>query len=82
MSQINGSYGEAPALTLSLHSGEHTSDDLRKIRSIVAEHCGDTPLHLRVTGNAGQGVHLVASEKFRVKDSELLRGKLGFWLDH
>jgi DNA polymerase-3 subunit alpha len=82
--QLNGSASRAGegALTLSLRSGEHSSDDLCKIRSIVAEHCGGTPLHLRVTGNDGQGVHLVASEKFRVKDSELLRRQLESWLDH
>jgi DNA polymerase-3 subunit alpha len=83
--QVNGSsagHAGVAALTLRLRSGEHTSDDLCKIRLIVAEHCGDTPLHLRVTGNNGQGVHLVASEKFKVKDSESLRGQLASWLDH
>jgi DNA polymerase-3 subunit alpha len=82
--QVNGSIaGRAgvPALTLSLRSGEHTSDDLCKIRLIVAEHGGEAPLHLRITGSNGQGVHLVAAEKFKVKDSESLRGQLANWID-
>ena len=78
--ELNGSSDGLPALILSLRSGEHTADDLCKIRLIVAEHGGETPLHLRVTGSNGKGVHLLAAEKFKVKDSELLRGQLASWI--
>jgi len=78
--ELNGSSAGLPALILSLRSGEHTADDLCKIRLIVTKHGGETPLHLRVTGSNGKGVHLVAAEKFKVKDSELLRRQLSSWI--
>ncbi|MED5586744.1 MAG: DNA polymerase III subunit alpha [Verrucomicrobiota bacterium] len=77
--EANGT-GSALPLIVSLRSGEHNLNDLRKIRSIVAEHSGETPLHLRVISRNGKGVNMVAAEKFKVKDCEALRGQLGNWI--
>ena len=80
--KINGSGLDTAELILSLRSGEHTLEDLRKIRSIVSENSGETPLHFQVTSRNGKGVHLVAAEKYKVKDCESLRGQLAYWINN
>ncbi len=77
----SGGGGTPVALVLHLRSGEHSAADLREIRSILAEHRGDVPVHLRVTGNSGRQAKLVVGPRYRVDAGPALRDELAPWLD-
>ncbi len=79
--RTNGNGHHAPdALVLTLRSAQTTTEDLHRIREIVAAQPGDTPLRLHIRTPAGQTANLAASRRFSVHLDEALREKLARWL--
>ncbi len=74
------SHSNGTTLVLHLRSDEHSSADLRLIRSILTEHRGDTPVQIQITSPSGRRAKLRVDSRYHVSASPDLQRELAPWI--
>lgn len=67
------------AVQIGLWLSRHGGEDLEKIRSILAEHPGNTPVEIHLQSGTGKRATIEAGENLRVKKSVALTKALAEW---
>lgn len=67
-------------LTLYLRTGQHSSEDLQQIRSILCQHPGEGLVQLHIEMDNGNAVKLDMGSRFSVLNTLELREKLVNWM--
>jgi DNA polymerase-3 subunit alpha len=69
-------------LTLYLRTGQHSSEDLQQIRSILCQHPGEGLVQLHIEMDNGNAVKLDMGSRFSVLNTLELREKLVNWMEN
>ena len=69
------------SVQVNLWLARHTKSDLESIRSILAEHPGETPVEIHLQSGTGKRATVQAGESLRVKKSAALDKALAKWAD-
>ncbi len=67
------------SVQIGLWLSRHSEQDLQKIRSILAEHPGSTPVEIHLQSGSGKRATIEAGETLRVKKSPALTKALAEW---
>lgn len=68
------------AVQLTLWVARHDQSDLNKIKAILSNHPGKTPVEIHLQSGAGKRATVALHEKYCVKKSESLDKDLALWL--
>jgi len=69
------------SMELTLWSGRSTPDDLQKIKGILAEYPGKTPVIMHIQNGAGKRATIELPEEFHASVNVALQRELAAWLD-
>ncbi len=81
LKQKRGATNNKGPLELTLWTARHSERDLIEIKLALADHPGQTPVHLHFQNSAGRRLTVAAGESYHVKRSVDLEEALGKWIE-